>query len=131
MSREDILRAAFANGRFSVTNSQDGGAIRAGEPADILLLDWAAIDADRLREDIDALDLVLTRATARHIRELIVGGRTVVKDGSVIGVDADGARVEVLRRMRHGMRDKATLAAALPQLERAIAKHFEPNLSCF
>ena len=34
-------------------------------------------------------DLVLTRATARHIRELIVDGRTVVKDGSVIGVDAE------------------------------------------
>jgi cytosine/adenosine deaminase-related metal-dependent hydrolase len=131
VSRENILRAAFANGRFSVTNTQDGGTIRAGEPADILLLDWTAIDDDSLRDDIDALDLMLTRATARHIRELIVGGRTVVKDGSVTGVDADGARAEVLRRMRHAMRDKATLAAALPQLERAIAKHFEPNPSCF
>jgi cytosine/adenosine deaminase-related metal-dependent hydrolase len=131
VSRDNMLRAAFANGRFSVTNTQDGGAIRAGEPADILLLDWAAIDDDGLRDDIDALDLMLTRATARHIRELIVDGRTVVKDGSVIGVDADGARAEVLRRMRHAMRDKATLAAALPLLERAIAKHFEPNLSCF
>jgi hypothetical protein len=29
------------------------------------------------------------------------------------------------------MRDNATLTAALPQLERAIAKHFEPNPSCF
>jgi cytosine/adenosine deaminase-related metal-dependent hydrolase len=131
VSRENILRAAFANGRVSVTNVQDGGAIGVGEPADILLLDWAAIDDDGLRDDIDALDLVLTRATARHIRELIVGGRTIVKDGSVIGVDADGARAEVLRRMRHAMRDKATLAAALPLLERAIAKHFEPNSSCF
>ncbi len=131
VSRENILRAAFANGRFSVTNAQDGGAIRAGEPADILLLDWAAIDEDRLREDIDALDLVLTRATARHIRELIVGGRTVVKDGSVIGADADGARAEVLSRMRHAIRDRAPLAAALPVLERAIAKHFEPSPSCF
>jgi hypothetical protein len=49
----------------------------------------------------------------------------------VTGVDADGARAEVLSRMRHAMRDKATLAAALPMLDRAIAKHFEPNLSCF
>ena len=131
VSRENILRAAFANGRFSVTNAQDGGAIRAGEPADILLLDWAAIDQDELREDIDALDLVLTRATARHISELIIGGRTVVKDRSVIGVDADGARAEVLSRMRHAIRDKAPLAAALPMLERAIARHFEPSPSCF
>src|SRR5580698_7964847 len=131
VSRENMLRAAFANGRFSVTNDPDDGAIRPGGPADLLMLDWGAIDADGLRNDIDALDLMLTRATARHIRELIVGGRTIVKDGSVIGVDAEGARAEVLRRMRHATRDKATLAAALPLLESAIAKHFEPNLSCF
>ena len=131
VSRNDALRAAFANGRFSVTNNAAGGAICAGEPADILLLDWAAIDDDRLREDIDALQLVLTRATARHIRELIVAGRTVVKDGSVLGVDAESARAELIGRLRSAMRDKAPLAAALPDLERAIARHFEPSGSCF
>jgi cytosine/adenosine deaminase-related metal-dependent hydrolase len=131
VSRESALRAAFAAGRFSITNNEAGGTIRAGEPADILLLDWASIDDDRLREDIDALQLVLTRATARHIRELIVAGRTVVKDGAVLGVDAASVRAEVMDRMRHGMRDKAPLAAALPALERVIAKHFEPGGSCF
>ena len=94
---------------------QEGGAIRAGDPADILLLDWASIDDDRLRDDIDTLQLMLTRATARHIRELIVAGRIVVKDGSVTGVDAEGARIEVISRMRHAMRDKAPLAAVLPR----------------
>jgi cytosine/adenosine deaminase-related metal-dependent hydrolase len=131
VSREDMLRAAFANGRFAVTNADEGGAIRPGEPADLLLLDWAAIDDDRLRDDIDALQLLLNRAAARHIRELIVGGRIVVKDGVVVGVDAHAARAEVMSRMRHAMRDKASLAAALPSLERAIGKHFEPGGSCF
>ena len=131
VNREQILRAAFANGRLSVTNKDDGGAIRAGAPADLLLLDWAAIDDDRLRDDIDPLVLVLTRATARHVRELIVGGRTVVKDGTVVGVDADAARAEVMGRVRHAMPDKASLATALPLLEQAIAKHYEPNPVCF
>lgn len=131
VNREDTLRAAFANGRLSVTNDNAGGAIRAGDPADILLLDWASIDDDRLRDDIDTLQLMLTRATARHIRELIVAGRVVVKDGSVTGVDAEGARIEVINRMRHAMRDKAPLAAVLPALEGAIARHFEPSGSCF
>ena len=131
LSRENLLRAAFVNGRPAVTHASDGAAIRSGEPADILLLDWAAIDDDRLREDIDALQLVLTRATARHIRELIVGGRTVVKDGAVVGVDARAARTEVLSRMRHAMPDNTSLMSALPLLERAMAKHFEPNASCF
>jgi cytosine/adenosine deaminase-related metal-dependent hydrolase len=129
--REQMLAAAFAQGRFSVTNVQGGGAIRAGEPADMLLLDWTSIDEDRLRDDIDPLQLVLTRATARHIRELIVGGRTVVKDGAVIGVDLEAAQAEVLERARESIRGKAAIAAALPELERAIARHFEPSCSCY
>ena len=40
-SREQMLKIAFANGRFSVTNKDDGGAIKPGAPADLLLLDWA------------------------------------------------------------------------------------------
>jgi cytosine/adenosine deaminase-related metal-dependent hydrolase len=131
VNREQTLRAAFANGRLSVTNKDDGGAIRPNAPADILVLDWAAIDEDRLQEDIDPLVLVLTRATARHVRELIVAGRTVVKDGSVVGVDAEAARAEVMNRVRHAMPDKATLAQALPLLEQVIAKHYEPNPTCF
>src|SRR5579862_7134444 len=131
VDREQTLRAAFANGRLSVTNKDNGGTIRAGAPADILMLDWGAIDEDRLQEDIDPLVLVLTRATARHVRELIVAGRTVVKDGSVVGVDAEAAKAEVLNRVRHAMPDKAAIVQALPSLERAIAKHYEPNPSCF
>jgi cytosine/adenosine deaminase-related metal-dependent hydrolase len=131
VNREQALRAAFANGRFSVTNVDDGGAVRPGEPADLLLLDWAAIDVDRLRKDIDALVLMLTRATARHVRELIVAGRTVMKDGSVLGVDAEAARAEIMGHMRKAIPDKAALAAALPVLERAIARHYEPSPSCF
>ena len=131
VNREQTLRAAFANGRLSVTNKDDGGTIRAGAPADILMLDWAAIDDDRLQDDIDPLVLVLTRATARHVRELMVAGRTVVRDGSVVGVDAQAARAEVMSRVRHAMPDKASLAQALPLLERAIAKHYESNSGCF
>jgi cytosine/adenosine deaminase-related metal-dependent hydrolase len=130
-NREQLLRAAFGNGRLSVTNKDEDGAIRPGNPADILLLDWAAIDDDRLRDDIEPLTLVLGRAAARHIRELIVAGRTVVKDGKVTGVDAEAARIEWLGQMRAGMGDKAAIAAALPALEQAIARHYEPSPGCF
>jgi 5-methylthioadenosine/S-adenosylhomocysteine deaminase len=130
VSRQEILRAAFATGRFAVTNIDDGGAIAFGSPADLLLLDWAAIDDDRLRDDVDPLDLVLTRATAPHIRELIVGGRTVVKDGAMTGVDFPKARAEVLAQMRAGMAASAPLARAMPALDRAMAAHFEPDCPC-
>ena len=125
--REQCLAMAFANGRLSVTNVDDGGVIAAGAPADLLLLDWAALDDDRLREDADVIGLLFARATARHIRELIVGGRTVVRDRTVLGVDLPAARAEVIAQMRAGMRGNAALAAALPALDRALATYFEPD----
>ena len=127
VSRQQALRMAFGNGRFSVTNVDDGGALVAGAPADLLLLDWAALDDDRLFDAIDPLDLLFSRARASHIRELIVGGRTVVKDGAVLGIDLPAARADVIGQMRAGMGGNAALAAALPALEQAVAAHFEPG----
>jgi len=76
------------------------------------------------------VDLLLTRATAQHIRELIVGGRTVVKDGAMTGVDFPKARAEVLAQMRAGMAASDSLARAMPALDRAMAAHFEPDCPC-
>jgi cytosine/adenosine deaminase-related metal-dependent hydrolase len=131
ISPRDMLRAAFAGGRFAVTNVADGGGtIAAGAPADLLLLDWAALDDDCLRDDLDPVDLLISRATARHIREVIVGGRSIVRDGRVLGLDHDAARREVLAQMRAGMARNAMLAAVLPALERAIADWFAEEHPC-
>jgi cytosine/adenosine deaminase-related metal-dependent hydrolase len=120
-----MLEAALKNGRRSVTNSEDGGALAAGAPADVLLLDWAALDSDRLRPDLDPLDLLFARATARHIKELIVAGRTVTRDGRVTGIDFAAMNEELHARFRHGIAQNAALAAALPHLERAVRDNFE------
>jgi len=126
IERATMLEAALKNGRRSVTNSEDGGTLGGGTPADILLLDWAALDADRLRSDLDPLDLLFARATARHIRELIVAGRTVTRDGRVAGIDFAAMNDELHARFRHGIAQNAALAAALPHLERAVRDNFEP-----
>jgi cytosine/adenosine deaminase-related metal-dependent hydrolase len=125
VSREQILGAVLVNGRRSVTNKDEGGTLAPGAPADILLIDWAALDADRLRPDLDPLDLLFARSTARHIKELIVGGRTVARDGRVLGIDHAAMNDDLLARFRHGIAQNATLAAALPHLERAVRDHFE------
>src|SRR5580704_440051 len=130
VTREQMMQAAMAAGRFAVTNRDDGGAITVGAPADLLLLDWAAIDDDRLTDDIDPVDLMLTRATSRHVRELIVAGRTVVNEGHIVGADLETARREVLAQMRTGIAANAGLAAAMPALDRAMADHFEPPCQC-
>ena len=102
----------------------------AGEPADILLLDWDAVDDDRLRADLDPLDLLFARTNARHIREVIVAGRSVVRDGRVTGIDFPAMRDELMERLRSGLRENMVFASALGELERAIATHFEAQPPC-
>ncbi len=78
-----------------------------------------------LRDDLDPLDLLFARSTARHIKELIVGGKSVVRDGHVLGIDLPAMRDDLLARFRHGIANNATFAAALPDLERVVRDHFE------
>jgi cytosine/adenosine deaminase-related metal-dependent hydrolase len=130
VNENDMLSAASKTGRLSVTNSAEGGTIEAGAPADLLLLDYDALDDDALRDDLDPVDIVFSRATARHMRELIVAGRTVVQDGRVLGIDLEAARKEVMLRMRAGQPAMASFATALSHLNRAMAEHMERQFSC-
>ena len=130
VNESDMLSVAAKTGRFSVTNSAEGGVIEANTPADLLLLDYDALDDDNLRDDLDPANLVFARATARHISELIVAGRTVVKDRRVLGIDLEAARREVVLRMREGQPAMASFAAALSHLDRAIGEQMEGQFSC-
>lgn len=130
VDRTTMLRMACKTGRFSVTNKDDGGAIAAGQPADILVLDWDAVDFEQLRADLDPRDLLFARSAMRHIHELIVGGRTIVRDGKVTGVDYPAMLDDLLRRLRAGMAQQAGLAAALSELEVAVARHYTSEAPC-
>jgi len=127
---KDILAGAANTGRFAVINSTDGGVVASGAPADLLLLDYDALDDDRLRDDVDPLQLIFARAATRHMRELIVGGRTIVQNNRVLGVDLDAARRDVIDRMRAGQPAVAPFAAALSHLGGAIGEQMERHFSC-
>jgi cytosine/adenosine deaminase-related metal-dependent hydrolase len=130
VSREEVVQSAVGNGRFAVTNVRDRGLIEAGAAADMLLLDWDALDNDGLREDLEPVNILFSRATARQIRELIVAGRTIIKDGRVAGVDLPAIRQEVLSQMRSGIASNAVLVAALSALDEAIARHYLLDSPC-
>jgi cytosine/adenosine deaminase-related metal-dependent hydrolase len=83
------------------------GRIVPGATADILLLDWDALDDAPLFDDIDPLDLLLARAHGGHIDTVIAGGRTVVEAGRVCGIDEPALRAELLTRMRAALASDA------------------------
>ncbi|MEJ0070169.1 MAG: hypothetical protein WDO24_17270 [Pseudomonadota bacterium] len=52
-----------------------------------MTLDFAALARDVMPDVTPDLDVVLARATARHVTSLVVAGREIVRDGRVLGLD--------------------------------------------
>lgn len=75
-------------------------AIEVGAPADLALLDLATIQADAVTAEPPTLPFLLARARARHVQGLLVGGREVVRDGRLTGIDLTALEAELLAEAR-------------------------------
>lgn len=130
MTREDLWAFASRNGPRSVRGMRgglaSGGRIAPGAAADLVLLDWDAIDDDALFADTDPLDLLLARASGGHIAKVLVGGHLVVDAGRVQGVDEPALRAELLARMRSALAADHAGATSWRDTVRALADDLGP-----
>lgn len=124
----DVMRAVFESGHRTL-NSPVTGRIEAGAPADLLVLDRAALDGDALMP-VDPVELLFARGSARHLKESIVAGRTVAKDGAVTGIDLDAVHRELKAQLRAGMAGREAFRCVLPEMDAVIARHFGDRLGC-
>ena len=95
-----LFDAACRDGFRCIDGSDDYGVIAPGARADLVVLDFAAMCGDYLTPDADEVDVILTRATARHVRRLVVAGREVVSDGALVGLDLPAMEEELMDRAR-------------------------------
>jgi formiminoglutamate deiminase len=82
----DLLRAATADG-YRCLGWPDGGVIDEGAPADLVRV---SLDSVRLAGTPagPALEALVFAATAADVRDVMVGGRWVVRDGRHLALDA-------------------------------------------
>ncbi len=116
MSRSQLWAFAAQHGRRSVRGAlpagqAEGGRIAVGEPADLVLLDWDAVDDDALLPGVDPLDLLLARGNGTHIDQVLIGGRSVVQGGRVTTVDEPALRAALTAEVRAAI---AARPATLP-----------------
>ena len=95
-----LFEAALRNGARAVDGSTDYGAVAPGARADLAALDYAAMTADFVAGGQDEADVLLTRATAGHVRWLVVDGHDVVRGGRLVGPDLDEMEAELITRAR-------------------------------
>ncbi len=100
VSPADAFDAALKSTRHAMFGLEDGAVIRPGAPADLLVLDYAAMADDLLLDGLDEAELVAARAQRAHLRRLVVAGRDVVRDGEIARFDYPALRREMLAQAR-------------------------------
>jgi 5-methylthioadenosine/S-adenosylhomocysteine deaminase len=101
------------------------GALLPGYSADVVLIDVAAMAAPAPVNWPNALDLVLGRATARHVRTVLVVGEVVVRDGRTTRSDSDQTAARLAEALRHSQfnpADAAMIEALKPAVRRYMSR---------
>jgi hypothetical protein len=97
----------------------------------MVALDWDAVDDEALFADNDPLAQLLARAHGGHITDVWAGGRRVVADGRVTGVDAPALQAELLARTRTmlaGSAPHADWRATVQALAQDLAPFYQHGL---
>ena len=120
-----VFAGALVQGAWAVTGRSDFGELAPGGPADLIVLDYAAIASDVLADDLTGeADLVLGRATQRHIKSVVAQGREIVRDGQPTGVDLDELNAELIAQAARGMGERAAVFPLLRRLQDALRDYY-------
>jgi cytosine/adenosine deaminase-related metal-dependent hydrolase len=126
IERGDWLKRIVANGRFA-NGAPGDGSLRAGEPADILVLDLDALDRDAVMS-VEPIDLLFARSTAAHVASLIVAGREIARDGRLTRVDLDAAEAALRAEFRQKAPSRAAFLSAWDDLEPAVVEFYRSGI---
>jgi cytosine/adenosine deaminase-related metal-dependent hydrolase len=113
-----LFEAALRNGFEVAMNRRDYGAIEPGMPADFAILDYDAMAYDVIDGMLGELDVLLTRSTRNHVRDLFVNGRQILQDARPQGIDLASMESELLAQAQA---QGAAMRALRPVLERSQA----------
>jgi cytosine/adenosine deaminase-related metal-dependent hydrolase len=112
------------NGFLAVNGRSDYGEVAPGAPADLLVLDFAKLSYDLIEDVIDPLEVVLTRASAQHVKSLYVAGREIVHDGKVTGIDLPAVEREVIAQARANAAQVKSLKPVMERSQATLARFY-------
>ncbi|MCU1501519.1 MAG: putative hydrolase [Ilumatobacteraceae bacterium] len=93
------IRGAEAIGKASVL-----GSLEVGKHADLVVHDTS--DVQWTPRSVDPVRQLIWASDGRSVRDVLIAGRQVVRDGRCITVDLDGLRAEATARRDHMLRSR-------------------------
>jgi cytosine/adenosine deaminase-related metal-dependent hydrolase len=95
LGASDVLRLLWEGGARIAGLEGEVGRLEPGYRGDAVVLDLEALRGVFTSPRLSLDDLVVARAGRGHVREVVVGGRVLVRDGRPVHVDMEALAVEV------------------------------------
>jgi cytosine/adenosine deaminase-related metal-dependent hydrolase len=127
-TRPEFFSLAIRNGR-AATGAPGAGELVPGATADFVVIDLDRLDRDAIMA-VDPLELLFARGNASLVRDVVVDGRTIVREGKPTGVDLPAIEQELRGMYRASVRQFGGLQRAWAPLAGALSHWFESQLGC-
>jgi 5-methylthioadenosine/S-adenosylhomocysteine deaminase len=118
----DVLGMATLGGAKLMGKEGRLGRLATGYEADVVLLDLERILAPWTAPEVDPLDLIVLRAGAQDVRDVLVAGKPVYSDGKPLGFDETAVAKELAA---------ALAATPYPAEAVALARELLPHVDAF
>jgi 5-methylthioadenosine/S-adenosylhomocysteine deaminase len=124
ITAHELLHMATLGGARVTTFGDSIGSLEPGRRADMVLMDWDRISFPYADDDLDPLEMLVSRARAKDVQAVIVDGRIVYQDGVYPGLDHEAIFTEIDARLRSPIPDSV-------RLRRQLYAELEPHLRRF
>ena len=124
----ELFALAIRNGRRT-TGAPGNGELVVGSPADYVVIDLDRLDRDRIMP-VDPMALLFARGNASLVQEVVVAGRTIVRDGVCLGVDLPAIEQELRSLYRANVGKLEGFRRLWPPLSERLGGWFEQQLTC-
>jgi cytosine/adenosine deaminase-related metal-dependent hydrolase len=127
-SNAEFLALSVRNGRKAV-GAPGTGVLEAGAAADFIVIDIGQLDRDAIMP-VDPLDMLFARGNTSCVRDVIVNGKTISRDGKPTGVDLDSMEIELRALYRKNVPQYHALERAWRPFESAVSQWFRTQGCC-
>ncbi|MFK4498208.1 cytosine/adenosine deaminase-related metal-dependent hydrolase [Bradyrhizobium japonicum] len=124
----EMFALAVRNGRRA-TGAPGSGELIAGNPADFVVIDLDRLDRDQIMP-VDPMALLFARGNASLVKEVVVAGKTIAKDGACMGVDLPAIEQELRAMYRVNVGKLGSFQRMWPSLSERVSGWFEQQLTC-
>jgi hypothetical protein len=93
------------------------------------MLDIGQLDRDAIMP-VDPIDMLFARGNSGCVRDVVVAGRTIYRDGKLTGVDLDAMETEIRGLYRASVPQFKALERAWTPLEGTLTQWFKHQGCC-